>query len=142
MGAVKCVLLTWTSTCMKIGVSTYVCFVVCGLSIDPTGTVFNLSAKFYTSNTSQPPPPFLICASLPMLISFVACTLVTDKYSCLESTINTFFLKFVQYTLLLYSNQNYITQYGSFLCLCLFFYSGTVCLMCIPSLLCFYNHQY
>lgn len=64
MGAVKCVLLTWTSTCMKIGVSTYVCFVVCGLSIDPTGTVFNLSAKFYTSNTSQPPPTLLnLCLS-------------------------------------------------------------------------------
>lgn len=141
MGAVKCVLLTWTSTCMKMGGFAYVCFVVCSLSIDPTGTVFNLSAKFYTSDTSQP-PTLLICASLPILISFVACTLVTDNYSCLESTINTFFKIHTVYPCIIFHSKLYHPVWVFFVSLFMFFYSDTVCLMCIPSLLCFYNHQY
>lgn len=136
MGAVKCVLLTWTSTCMKIGVFTYVCFVVCGLSIDPTGTVFNLSAKFYTSNTSQPPPPFLICASLPMLISFVACTLVTDKYSCLESTINTFFKIRTVYPSIIFQSKLYHPVWVFFVSLFIFLFRHSVSYVYpIPSLL-------
>lgn len=107
-----------------------VLLLVCGLSIDPTGTVFNLSAKFYTSNTSQPPPPFLICASLPMLISFVACTLVTDKYSCLESTINTFFKIRTVYPSIIFQSKLYHPVWVFFVSLFIFFIQAR-CVLCV-----------
>lgn len=134
MGAVKCVLLTWTSTCMKIGVFTYVCFVVCS-QLTLLG-LFLTSLQSFTPRTRHSPPPLLICASLPMLISFVACTLVTDKYSCLESTINTFFKIRTVYPSIIFQSKLYHPVWVFFVSLFIFlFRHGVSYVYPIPSLL-------